>query len=416
MKAEILILSNEPLNNKFFNSNNLEKSIAIYVHWPFCLSKCPYCDFNSHTFKSIDYALWQQSYLQEIQYFSSLLQGKYITSIFFGGGTPSLMTPLLVESIIDRIASLCIVDEKTEITLEANPTSVESTKFADFKLAGVNRVSLGIQSFNEQDLKFLGRQHSAKEAIAAIKIAASVFKNYSFDLIYARPGQSMQKWQQELELAISLASKHISLYQLTIEKGTEFYSMYHKGKFALPSQDLAFELYDMTNQTLQQNGYQRYEISNYAASGFESKHNLNYWRYGQYLGIGPGAHSRINSYDNTTSSYRMQALEMIYNPQNWLTSVKNNNHGLKSFESLSKLDVAKEILMMGLRLIDGIDQQNLAKFVGKNFAQLVDAKLLKQLANLGLLCYGDEKISLSNSGLMLHSKIISQIFAVLEKC
>jgi putative oxygen-independent coproporphyrinogen III oxidase len=401
------------LNSKNFEPSALEKSIAIYVHWPFCLSKCPYCDFNSHTFDSIDYALWQQSYLREIEYFSSIFQDKYITSIFFGGGTPSLMTPLLVASIIEKIASIGIVDQKTEITLEANPTSVESAKFADFKLAGINRVSLGIQSFNQQDLKFLGRQHDAKEAISAIEVASSIFENYSFDLIYARPGQSLQNWQQELFLAMSLASKHISLYQLTIEKGTEFYSMYHKGSFALPGQDLAFELYDMTNQILQQNGYFRYEISNYATPGFESKHNMNYWKYGQYLGLGPGAHSRIISYSDDDKLCQMHALEMIYSPQNWLTSVRNNNHGIKNFEALSKVEVVKEVLMMGLRLLSGIDQQNLVRFTAKNFEQLMCPRLLKQLTDLDLLSSKNEQISLSNSGLMLHSKIISQIFSTL---
>jgi putative oxygen-independent coproporphyrinogen III oxidase len=399
-------------NNKVFAPSSLEKSIAIYVHWPFCLSKCPYCDFNSHTFESIDYDLWQQSYLREIDHFSSLFRGKYITSIFFGGGTPSLMSPVLVASIIQKIASIGIVDEKTEITLEANPTSVESAKFADFKLAGINRVSLGIQSFNQQDLKFLGRQHNALEAISAINVAANIFENYSFDLIYARPQQDLRSWQQELEVAISLASKHISLYQLTIEKGTEFYAMYHKGKFTLPEQDLACQLYELTNDILKQNGYYRYEISNYAAKGFEGRHNLNYWQYGQYLGLGPGAHSRIiiSQEDRTPQMY---ALEMIYNPQNWLASIAKYSHGIKSFEPLSTIDVTKEILMMGLRLIDGIDQQNLIKFTAKNFNELVSPEFLKKLIDSGLLHYKNQKISLSSSGLMLHSKIISQIFSIL---
>ena len=387
---------------------NINKPISIYVHWPFCLSKCPYCDFNSHIFAEIDDNAWQQAYLTELDYFSSYIQNKQIKSIFFGGGTPSLMSPKIVAAIIDKISSLGQVLDVTEITIEANPTSSESSKFAGFKAAGINRLSIGVQSFNSDDLKFLGRQHSADEAIKAIDLAAKYFENYSFDLIYARPGQSLKQWQKELELAISLASKHISLYQLTIEKGTPFYSMYHKGVFALPDHEQAFAMYELTNELLEKNGYLRYEISNYAKLGFESVHNLNYWQYGQYLGIGPGAHSRLISSNKT-----MQAVELIYGPQNWLESVNKNNHGIRSLTSLSKQEVAKEILMMGLRLINGIDNQKLIEFTDKTCEQLVGIDLLKLLQKQNLLEYNSLGQKLTSTGLALHSSIIGNIFTKL---
>lgn len=387
---------------------NTNKPISIYVHWPFCLSKCPYCDFNSHIFAEIDDNAWQKAYLSELDYFSSYIQNKQIKSIFFGGGTPSLMSPKIVAAIIDKIASLGQVLDLTEITIEANPTSSESSKFAGFKAAGINRLSIGVQSFNADDLKFLGRKHSADEAIKAIDLAAKHFENYSFDLIYARPGQSLEQWQKELELAISLASKHISLYQLTIEKGTPFYSMYHKGAFALPGHEQAFAMYELTNNLLEKNGYLRYEISNYAKPGFESMHNLNYWQYGQYLGIGPGAHSRLISSNKT-----MQAVELIYGPQNWLESVNNNNHGIRSLTCLTKQEVAKEILMMGLRLVSGIDNNKLIEFTDKDFEQLVGIDLLKLLQKENLLEYDSLGQKLTSNGLALHSSIIGSIFAKL---
>jgi putative oxygen-independent coproporphyrinogen III oxidase len=393
------------------HNSDIEKNISVYVHWPFCLSKCPYCDFNSHTFDVIDHNVWQQSYLKEIEYFSDILKEKQVVSIFFGGGTPSLMQPAVINSIINKIASYAKVTKDTEITMEANPTSVESGKFLEFKSAGINRMSLGIQSFNPKDLKFLGRKHDEKEAIEAIKIATKHFDNYSFDLIYARPDQDLKSWKSELELAISLSTKHISLYQLTIEKGTPFYSMYQKGHFKLPDQDTAIDLYDLTNNLLASNDYHRYEISNYAKRGFESKHNLTYWTYGEYLGIGPGAHSRLSFYDATNKQHKMQAMEIIYNPQNWLKSVQEHSHGIKALSTLSQDDTIKEILMMGLRLTKGISNEKLEKFADKNFDQLLDQGLLEQLFKAGLIDFDDKNYFLTNQGLALHSRIVSQIFA-----
>jgi oxygen-independent coproporphyrinogen-3 oxidase len=320
------------------------------------------------------------------------------------------MPPKLIGAIIDKIAAIGNVSPTCEITMEANPTSVESQKFAAFKHAGINRVSLGIQSFNVKDLQFLGRTHSSLEATQAIEVGAKHFENYSFDLIYARPNQDLKSWRQELELAISLASKHISLYQLTIEKGTPFYSMYRKGAFSLPDQELALDLYDLTSDLLKEHGYDKYEISNYAKSGFESKHNLTYWNYGNYLGIGPGAHSRMSFYDNVANVHKMQAMEIIYNPQNWLNSVKEKGHGIKELIIIEQSDVIKEILMMGLRLTRGISNDKLLQFAGKPFGEIIDAHFISQLEEAKLLVLDRQRQYLSSNGLALHSRVISQMF------
>lgn len=383
---------------------NNAHEIAIYIHWPFCASKCPYCDFNSHTFDKIDYSSWEKAYLDDLDHFSYLFKDKKITSIFFGGGTPSLMPPSIAGSVISKISQIASITEDTEITLEANPNSVESSKFASFKQAGINRISIGIQSFNENDLKFLGRKHSSKEAISALEIAGKYFDNYSFDLIYGLPDQTLDTWRKELEFALSFASKHISLYQLTIEKGTPFYSMHKKKQFILPDQEIAADLYDLTNNALDAKGFKLYEISNYAHQGFESKHNLNYWRYGDYLGIGPGAHSRLSSFDEVV--YKVQAAEMIYKPENWLGA----DSRLRNVEVLSKKDTAKEIIMMGLRLIKGMNNDALVKFTDKSFDRIINESFLKQLISAKLLKCDNGVTSLLDQGIKLHSKIITEIF------
>jgi oxygen-independent coproporphyrinogen-3 oxidase len=318
------------------------------------------------------------------------------------------MHPGTVAAIIDKVAVIVNFSDDIEISMEANPTSVESSKFACFKSAGVNRMSLGIQSFNENDLKFLGRVHSATEAIAAIEIAAKYFVNYSFDLIYGRPNQDLASWQKELEFAIQLASCHISLYQLTIEKGTPFFAQYRRKSFALPSQELAFELYELTDFILERNGYQRYEVSNYAKPGFASKHNLVYWNYGNYLGIGPGAHSRI-SFADASWFNKMQAVEMIYNPAHWLTKVEQEGGALKEISVLSKQDTLTEIMMMGLRLKGGIDNAKLLEFSGQTFVQIADSSILDQLLEQNLLEIIDGKQRLTTQGLALHSSILSRL-------
>ena len=286
----------------------MSNNISIYVHWPFCLAKCPYCDFNSHVAETINHDVWLKSYLQELDYFSSIFGGKYIKSIFFGGGTPSLMEPRVVQGIIEKISSLAIINNNTEITLEANPTSFEINKFKEFRTSGINRVSIGVQALKNKDLLKLGRQHDTGAARQAIIQANNIFDKVSFDLIYARSDQTLKEWQMELMEACELASGHISLYQLTIEKGTAFYKLFHDGKLSLPNNDLAAQMYEWTTEYLATQGYTRYEISNYAKDSYECVHNLTYWNYQSYLGIGPGAHSRIISKNSVCS------IMMYHNP------------------------------------------------------------------------------------------------------
>ncbi len=288
------------------------KPISIYIHWPFCLSLCPYCDFNSHVSNSINHTAWLEAYKKELSYFADRIAKRPVRSIFFGGGTPSLMEPTTILGIIAAISDIAIVDKNTEITLEANPTSYELEKFKEFKTAGINRVSIGVQSLRNERLLSLGRKHSAQNALDAIKSAATLFDKYSFDLMYATQNQDLKTWQDELKEAMGFARGHISLYQLTIEKGTPFFRLYKDKKLILPSNDEAADMYEWTNDYLQQNQYKRYEISNYAVSGHECLHNLCYWNYDEYIGIGPGAHSRLHNKDGIV------ALMMTNKPQAWI--------------------------------------------------------------------------------------------------
>lgn len=379
------------------------KEIAIYIHWPFCLSKCPYCDFNSHTSSAIDVEQWKRAYLKEIEYFKHKISGRYISSIFFGGGTPSLMPPSLVEFLISTLSFIATIDSNTEITLEANPTSVEMQKFKNFRLAGINRVSIGVQSLRLKDLEFLGRKHDIKEAISAIQLAQDIFANSSFDLIYARPSQTLEDWMLELEDAMALASSHISLYQLTIEKGTPFYKQHREKDFLLPNSDLAADMYNATNEYLLSMGYSNYEISNYAIPGYESSHNLTYWNYGEYLGLGPGAHSRIE-YDDGYFSIMNISL-----PQKWLNSVLIDGSGVQRKTLLSSKEITEELLMMGLRLKNGIDDSRLYYLTGKNFVDILNQSELDKYINMGFLRFKNDRLVLTNKGLLLHNYIVSRL-------
>lgn len=322
---------------------------GVYVHWPFCLSKCPYCDFNSHVrAKPIDEARFVEAYKAELAHRAGQTQGRAVSSIFFGGGSPSLMQPATVAAVLDAIARHWPVVPGAEVTLEANPTSVEAGRFRGYKAAGVNRVSLGVQALNDTDLKMLGRGHSAAEALRAVELAASIFERYSFDLIYARPGQTVAAWQQELAAAIARVRDHLSLYQLTIEYGTMFSRLRDAGKLILPDNDLARALWDVTQEVTSKAGLPAYEISNHARPGAESRHNLIYWRYGEYIGVGPGAHGRIA----TAKGRRAQATEP--HPEMWLTVVESEGHALVEDELLSAGEQADEFLLMGLRLAEGI--------------------------------------------------------------
>lgn len=380
--------------------------LSIYIHWPFCLSKCPYCDFNSHIANSIDDNNWLKSYEKEIEYFKDIIQDKYIKSIFFGGGTPSLMNPKIVEGIINKIKGLARIDKQTEITLEANPTSFETEKFKAFKAAGINRVSIGVQSLREDDLKKLGRTHDSLQAIKTIESANKIFSRVSFDLIYARSGQELKDWQQELKQAMELVTGHISLYQLTIEKGTPFYKLFHDGNLILPSSDIAAEMYEWTNDYLESQNYFRYEISNYAKKGQECVHNLTYWNYNDYLGIGPGAHSRI--IENPSS---VSAIMMWHKPEKWLEAVNNENNGIQTNSKLTKQEIIEEILMMGLRLKNGINISALEQKIDAKLENILDISSLNHYQELDLIRL-DDNIYLTYKGLMLHSYIVPRLLQI----
>lgn len=325
-----------------------KQGFGLYVHWPFCVSKCPYCDFNSHVRASIDEAAWKKAYLKELDRIGQKTKGRHLTSVFFGGGTPSLMSADLVQAILDRVNDYWHVKEEVEITLEANPNSVEVDKFKGFKSAGINRVSLGIQSLRDEALQFLGRAHRASEAVAALKVMTQVFDRYSFDLIYARPNQTVSAWKEELDEALSLAGQHMSLYQLTIEPGTAFYAAYHRGDWTLPDEDNAYELYDTTYTRLKHHGLNLYEISNFAVPGAESQHNLLYWRYEDYAPLGPGAHGRLVLEDG-----KRVALKSFRAPETWLRAVDEGS-GVEEVVSINRSDQLTEFLLMGLRLREGI--------------------------------------------------------------
>lgn len=379
------------------------KPISIYIHWPFCLSLCPYCDFNSHLSNEVDHGKWLDAYKKEIDFFSGKIRGRVVRSIFFGGGTPSLMSASIVDGLIAKLSDVAIITKDTEITLEANPTSYETTKFQEFKNAGVNRVSIGVQSFQEKDLELLGRKHSAKEAIYAIESAAKIFDEYSFDLIYTIPGQNLEEWKKEVKFALSMARNHISLYQLTIEKGTPFYKLFNDGKLILPSNDISANMYEWTNDYLNSNGYNRYEISNYAKTGSESVHNLCYWNYNEYIGIGPGAHSRLH---NETG---VSALMMIHNPQKWLDSVSANGHGVQSNSRLSKREVVEEMFMMGTRIEDGILEERFIELTGCDFEKVLNQKTLNHYIKQDLVKLENGRLALTSKGLILHNYLISRM-------
>jgi len=341
--------------------NNL---FGVYIHWPFCAAKCPYCDFNSHVHRGpFDEAEYLKAYQREIAATAARIPGRKVQSVFFGGGTPSLMDPKTVAGILDAIAEHWTVDDKVEITLEANPTSVEADRFRGYKAAGVNRVSLGVQSLREKPLAELGRLHSVDEAIAAVRLAQSIFSRSSFDLIYARPGQTLEDWEDELKEALWLAQGHISLYQLTIEQGTRYFDLHRAGKLKMPSEDLSADFYELTQDLARSAGMPAYEISNHARPGQESKHNLTYWRYGEYAGIGPGAHGRlvINNERHATAAERM--------PFEWQKLVTARGQGLVTDDTLTWEEQGDEFLVMGLRLREGIDPDRYSALCGRRISE-----------------------------------------------
>ena len=349
-------------------------AFGVYIHWPFCLSKCPYCDFNSHVrHAAVDQARFVRAFAAEIAATAARVPGRTVSTIFFGGGTPSLMQPATVGAILDAIARHWTIAPDVEVTLEANPTSVEAARFRGYRAAGVNRVSLGVQALDDSALRELGRMHSAAEALDAVAIARTTFERYSFDLIYARPGQTPQAWAAELERALTEAGEHLSLYQLTIEQDTPFALLHAAGKLAVPDDDTARALYDTTQEVCARAGLPAYEISNHARPGAESRHNLVYWRAHEYAGIGPGAHGRLD----IDGERRATATEK--RPESWLMRVEARGHGLVADEALTREQIADEFLLMGLRLAEGIDPARYAHLAGRP----LDAQRITRLREQG---------------------------------
>jgi putative oxygen-independent coproporphyrinogen III oxidase len=347
--------------------------LAVYIHWPYCLKKCPYCDFNSHVNGDVDHQRWRDAYHREIQYYAELLGEREVTSVFFGGGTPSLMEPETVAHVLNTLKKKWRCADDIEITLEANPTSIEAQKFQDFKNAGINRVSVGVQSIRDDQLKFLGREHNAREALNALNIANTLFDRVSFDLIYARPDQAMDEWRTELSEALGYAKGHMSLYQLTIEDGTQFKTLRDSGRLVELDYDIAGDMYAMTADMMASAGMPAYEISNYASVGQESQHNLTYWRYRDYVGIGPGAHGRITLPNGDKVATRTHKA-----PDIWMKNVFDNGHGAKPFDTLTSKDQEEERIMMGLRLREGVSMEDVpALLCFEKVNHLIDNGFLK---------------------------------------
>ena len=377
----------------------MAEPLALYVHWPFCVSKCPYCDFNSHVRERVDQAAWRDALLADLRHEAGLLPGRTVGSIFFGGGTPSLMPPETVAAVIAEADALWGLADDVEITLEANPNSVEVANFADLAAAGVNRVSIGVQSFDAEVLEFLGRAHSEDEARRAIAAAQSCFDRVSFDLIYARPGQSLAAWERELAGALAFGTGHLSLYQLTIEPGTRFATLAAKGDLTIPDGDAAADLFDATQAMTRAAGLPRYEVSNHARIGQESRHNLAYWRYADYAGVGPGAHGRRRS----------QATERHKKPENFIAAVTRNGHGLKVEADLPPQERATEAMLMGLRLTEGIDLARIEARSGLPRAAFVDADAVARLAGQGLMRGEGDRLAVTDEGILLLDSILSEV-------
>ena len=381
------------------------KQLSIYIHYPFCEAKCGYCDFNSHVQANIDHQKFLEGYCLELDYFVKQIGRRKIKTIFFGGGTPSLMPEFLLAGILEKINQVFEVDKNCEITLEANPSSVEINKFANFKKIGINRLSLGIQALNADDLKFLERVHDYNQAIKAIEVCQKNFDNFSFDLIYARPKQTMKSWLEELNLALQFNPKHLSLYQLTIEKGTKFFSQYQQKKFTLPDENLASELYLATSQVMQEHGFINYEVSNYAQKNFQSQHNLAYWQSLEYLGIGAGAHSRV-VYQNEKNR---RAVMMIHQPNLWLKKVFEQQNAIQTNEVIEQKILIEEILLMGLRLQQGIEIKDFEKLTQQNFYEVLDKKMLEKLQDKGLIIIEDQRFRIPQNKWLILNLIIAKI-------
>ncbi|MEZ5668022.1 MAG: radical SAM family heme chaperone HemW [Alphaproteobacteria bacterium] len=374
----------------------LAEPLGIYVHWPFCVAKCPYCDFNSHVRDRIDTETFVAALLRELDRYADETAGRRVTSLFFGGGTPSLLPEAAVARIVDRVAARWPVAQGLEITLEANPNSVEAGRFAGYRAAGVNRVSIGVQALDDAALAFLGRRHDAAEARAALAIAARTFDRFSFDLIYARPGQTVAAWRRELGEALALAGDHLSVYQLTIEPGTAFARAFAQGRLAIPDEAAGEALYDATLEALAAAGLPAYEISNHARPGAECRHNLTYWRYDAYVGVGPGAHGRLPAPPGGDAA--RIATEAIRAPEAWADAVAGQGHGERLRDPVAPDAAAEEAAMMGLRLTAGIDKARFAANTGRTLADALPADRIARLVASGDLVDDDTALRATAQG------------------
>jgi len=376
--------------------------LALYIHWPFCVAKCPYCDFNSHVRESVDQLAWRKALLADLAHEASLLPGRTLGSIFFGGGTPSLMPPETIAALIDAAAGHWSFADDIEITMEANPNSAEAARFAQVAAAGVNRLSLGLQALDDEALHFLGRAHDVNEGLAALEAAQSSVARVSIDLIYARPGQNLAQWDAELARALSFGTDHLSLYQLTIEPGTRFETDVRRGTFTPADPDHAAELFELTQAMTTAARRPAYEVSNHAAPGQESRHNLAYWRYADYAGVGPGAHGRRGGLATVRHK----------KPENWLGALERNGHGLVEERELGAQEAAAEALMMGLRLGEGVNLADIAARTGVTRDALVNDEAVARLAGHGLVRRDDDRVTVTLAGMLLLDGILAEIVAV----
>jgi oxygen-independent coproporphyrinogen-3 oxidase len=379
--------------------------LGVYIHWPFCKSKCPYCDFNSHVRDGVEQARWRRALLVELEHAAREAPDRLVESMFFGGGTPSLMEPETVAAVIARTRALWDTAADVEITLEANPTSVEADRFAALAEAGVNRVSLGLQALNSADLRFLGREHSPDEALAALEIARRHFARHSFDLIYARPGQTLEAWAAELDRALGLAGEHLSLYQLTIERGTRFFTDHARGAFVLPGEELAADMFELTQARLAAAGLPAYEISNHARPGAACRHNLIYWRYQDYVGIGPGAHGRFSDGSVKRATRRHSG------PEAWLEAVERDGHGTAESTAIAGRDRVEEALMMGLRLSEGINRAIFAANAGADPVAALGEAALAPLVDAGFLDVSPTHLRATPAGRQRLNAVLERLIA-----
>ncbi|MBB3063890.1 radical SAM family heme chaperone HemW [Limibacillus halophilus] len=387
-----MMLSAAPIPSDDSAALTQDPGFGLYVHWPFCLAKCPYCDFNSHVREAVDQNRWRKALLAEMEHYAAQTAGRHLTSIFLGGGTPSLMAPETVSAVVGQAKRLWPTDSDLEVTLEANPTSSEGAKFEAFAAAGVNRLSIGVQSLDDTALAFLGRKHSAAEALTAIDLARRCLPRFSFDLIYARPDQKLSDWERELEQALGEGPEHISLYQLTIEENTVFHGAWRRGELRVPDENTAGRFYERTQEILTENGLPAYEISNHARPGSACRHNLTYWRYGDYIGIGPGAHGRLTLGGTKLATRQHRA------PEAWLTAVESAGHATRTRTELSGQERLEEMLMMGLRLTEGITRAAFRRELGAEPESLLSLARLEAASREGLVTLNGERIRATDEG------------------